>query len=88
MYVEADRRQVDFKSNKTKEDFVDPCYRAPPGRSRVHEGGFPPSILFSQLVDFYVKIIPKTRHRSHTYWGGGGEGCNGSRGIAAIEPAP
>jgi hypothetical protein len=46
--------------------------------------------LYSQLGDFYVKIIPKTRYRSHTYRvcvcveGGG---CNGSRGRAAIEPA-
>ena len=49
-----------------RENPDDPCCRAPPGWPRVHEGGFPPRFPFSQLGDFYVNIIPKTRHQIHT----------------------
>ena len=52
---------------------------------------FPPRFPFSWIGNYHVKIVPETRYRSHTYRGGcvwGGGGGSGSRGTAAIEPAP
>ena len=57
----------------------------PPGRQREFEGGFSPRFPPTHLEDFHVKFILKTRPRSKPTVGGG---SGGSRGTAAIEPAP
>jgi len=37
----------------------------------VPEEGFSPRFPFSRIGDYHVKIVPETRHGSHTYRGGG-----------------
>jgi len=77
-YVEDDGNEDKAKlgaiGGVAREDPVDLCFRAPPGRPRVPKEDFPPRVFFSQLEDFYVNIIiSTTRHRirrASEPWGG------------------